>query len=64
MQAGPAAVAVGLKQDFKVCCRHKGRAFVRPFDQANTLVAEVLLKACIDKFFRVREPIKIKVIQV
>ncbi len=35
---------------------------VRPFDQTECAICKVFIQACIEKFFRVTESIKIKVI--
>ena len=39
-------------------------SFFRPFDEADAIAQKVFVKARINKFFRLFEPIKIKVIQV
>ncbi len=45
----------------------RGKVFpclVRPFDEADRPDLEVFVQACIEVFFRLAEPIKIKVMQV
>lgn len=42
--------------------RHMVAGFFRPFDATHGVVAEIFGQACIDKFFRITESIKIKVI--
>ncbi len=52
------------KDEREVCLREIAGSLFRPFDKADTVISEIFFQSSIDKFFRIIETIKIKVIQV
>lgn len=50
------------KQDFEVRLRQLVGGTLGPLDQADSVALKILVKARIPPFYRVSEPIKIKVV--
>lgn len=63
METYATAFSIFREADVDICCGNIGARFVRPLNEADAIAQEILFKPCIQKFIRVCESIKIKVIQ-
>lgn len=64
MDIGSPAGPIDTQGDHEVAGRDERRGLVGPFDQPDAITIEMFVQACIEKLLRVRQSIKIKVIQV
>lgn len=64
MDIGSPACTIDAQDDRQVGCGEQWRSPLGPFDQSDAIAFKVFVQASIEKFLRVRQAIKIKVIQV